>query len=151
MVAHQHKEPEHGVFIPEAETINRSRARVLLADDDEINRQIVMHILTENRGFALTVAVDGREALQACLTSRFDLLIIDYKMPGISGDRLVRFMRSSPNPNLATPVILFSAATRQELGQVAISGNVDAIISKPVNATDFLSSVRELLPVRCVS
>jgi len=144
-------EPDYDVPSQMADTRERPLAMVLVADDDEVNRQIVQHILTESRGYGLTMAEDGRAALKACLTTRFDLLIVDYKMPGISGDRLIRHLRSSANPNSSTPMVLFSAATRQELGTIVTGCRADDVIGKPINTKEFLSSVRKLLAENCVS
>lgn len=119
--------------------------KVLLADDDEINRLIVQSILTEDKGFSVSPVEDGRAALTECLTQAFDILIIDYKMPGISGDRLIRNVRASANPNTNTPVVLFSAATAQELASVIKSSKVDHVVTKPIAAERFLREIESLL------
>ena len=124
---------------------NTALSKVLLADDDEINRLIILRILTEDRGYDVSVAVDGREALMACLTNKFDLLIIDYKMPGIPGDRLIRNLRASQNPNKDTQIILFSAATREELTEVLATCKIDLLVSKPISAAGFLGDIEALL------
>lgn len=124
---------------------NTGTHRVLLADDDEINRLIVQSILTEDKGYKVSTAADGRAALMACLTQVFDILIIDYKMPGISGDRLIKNLRASANPNTNTPVVLFSAATRQELAPVIQSSKIDCLVTKPITAASFLLEIENLL------
>jgi len=130
---------------PADEARKRNAILVLFADDDEINREIVARILTESRNFKLTVAVDGREALKACLKQKFDVLIVDYKMPGITGDRLIRHLRSSLNPNATTPAILFSASTPQELRPVVAKCGASAVLSKPIDAAAFISTVGDLV------
>ena len=64
-----------------------AHARILLAEDDEISQAIVQQILATLDHVYLTIVSDGRQALLACMASKYDLLIIDRKMPLISGDR----------------------------------------------------------------
>lgn len=120
-------------------------ARILLAEDDEISQAIVQHILSKLEYVELTIAADGREALCACMATKFDLLIIDRKMPLISGDTLIRQIRSSHNLNSETPSILFSASTASELKDMGITCPADLLLSKPINAAEFLASVQSLL------
>ena len=66
------------------------------------------------------------------LARRFDLLIVDLKMPGITGDKVIRHLRASRNPNSQTPVILCSAFTESELNRIIGSCPYDNLLSKPV-------------------
>lgn len=120
-------------------------ARILLAEDDEISQAIVQHILATLEHVELIIVPDGREALLACMATKFDLLIIDRKMPLISGDRLIRQLRTSGNLNSETPSILFSASTASELKDMGVSCPADLLLSKPINAAEFLASVQSLL------
>lgn len=120
-------------------------ARILLAEDDEISQAIVQHILATLEHVELIIVPDGREALLACMVTKFDLLIIDRKMPLISGDRLIRQLRTSGNLNSETPSILFSASTASELKDMGLSCLADLLLSKPINAVEFLASVQSLL------
>ncbi len=120
--------------------------RILLADDDEINRAIVGHLLAPLPNTVLTEAGDGRAALELAQTQRFDLMIFDLNMPEINGDRLIRHLRASRSLNAGSPMILFSAATDRN-GR--IEGNraatlADLVLPKPIPADTFLSAVEEL-------
>ncbi len=120
--------------------------RILLADDDEINRAIVGHLLSPLPHAVLTEAADGRAALELAQTQRFDLLIFDLNMPEINGDRLIRHLRASQSLNADSPMILFSAATdrsgRIEGSRAALLA--DLVLPKPIPATDFLSAITRL-------
>ena len=120
-------------------------ARILLAEDDEISQAIVQQVLATLEHVELIIVPDGREALLACMATKFDLLIIDRKMPLISGDRLIRQLRTSSNLNSETPSILFSASTASELKDMGVSCPADLLLSKPINAAEFLASVQSLL------
>ena len=122
-----------------------AHARILLAEDDEISQEIVQQILATLDHVYLTIVSDGRQALLACMASKYDLLIIDRKMPLISGDRLIRQLRTSGNLNSETPIILFSASTASELKELGVFCPADIILSKPVNSREFLHSVKTLI------
>ncbi|MGC9369048.1 MAG: response regulator [Paracoccaceae bacterium] len=122
-----------------------SQKRVLLAEDDEINQEIVRALVADIDGLQLTVAADGREAMEAAMTRKFDLLIVDRKMPFISGDKLIRHLRASSNPNSATYSILFSASTEAELKELIGGSPADAVMGKPIRPKEFLAQVRAAL------
>jgi len=122
-----------------------SRKQVLLAEDDEINQEIVRALVADIDGLELTVAGDGREALEAAMTRRFDLLIVDRKMPFISGDKLIRHLRASSNPNSSTFSILFSASTESELKELIGASPADEVMGKPIRPKEFLARVRAVL------
>jgi len=105
---------------------------VMLADDDDINRDVISKMLQVFKGVEIVAAEDGPTALQFCLDRRFDLLIVDLKMPVITGDKVIRHLRASHNPNTQTPVILCSAFTESELKRVVGSCPYDNLMGKPV-------------------
>ncbi|GGE07980.1 two-component system, chemotaxis family, response regulator CheY [Gemmobacter megaterium] len=120
--------------------------RILVADDDEINRAIVTHIILERSDIQLTLVEDGRRALELAQTQRFDLLIFDLNMPHINGDRLIRHLRASQSLNSTSPMILFTAAVD---ASGILSGNrasalVDIVLPKPIRAASFLDAVGRL-------
>lgn len=121
--------------------------KVLLAEDDEINQEIVREILRDRPEIALTVVADGREAMQLCMTERFDLLIVDRRMPGISGEKLIRHIRASANSNAAVPIILFSATPAADLASLPVVRLVSEVLSKPVSRNEFLEAVARQLPI----
>ncbi|HEX9858126.1 MAG TPA: response regulator [Paracoccaceae bacterium] len=122
-----------------------ARASCLLAEDDEINQAIVEQFIATLGFVDLVIASDGREALSHCMERSFDLLIFDRKMPFLHGDKLIRHLRASNNPNSATPVILFSASSGAELSELGVLCPADLILPKPINKAGFLAAVRGLL------
>jgi len=107
---------------------------------------MIVQSFIQTLGFIdLTIAPDGRNALELCMARKFDLLIVDRKMPHINGDKLIRHLRASRNLNSATPAILFSASTGPELKELGAHTHADMIISKPINSAEFLGAVRTLL------
>lgn len=118
--------------------------RVLLAEDDEVNQQIVMAFLASTDNIQLTVVGDGRSALEAALGTKFDLMLFDHNMPHITGDRVIRYLRSGNSSNATTPVIRFTAdADRVDIKTTG--GLIDAILPKPLKAETFLNTLQTIL------
>ncbi|MBL8911736.1 MAG: response regulator [Archangium sp.] len=86
------------------------KRRYLLVDDNHAFAENVAEILSD-AGAEVTCAADGEGALEAVSKSRFDAMVTDMKMPGVSGSELLRRVRER-DPGL--PVVLVSAYTRNE-------------------------------------
>lgn len=84
--------------------------RYLLVDDNEAFAENVAEILSD-AGAEVICAYDGERALDAVTRTRFDAMVTDMKMPGVSGSELLRRVRQR-DPGL--PVVLVSAYTRNE-------------------------------------
>ncbi|WGV15147.1 response regulator [Fuscovulum ytuae] len=122
----------------------QQKYRVLLAEDDEVNQQIVMAFLSAAPHIELTIVGDGRSALEAALGTKYDLMLFDHNMPHITGDRVIRYLRSGNSSNAATPVIRFTAdADRVDIRTQ--DGLIDAILPKPLKAETFLSTIESIL------
>ena len=121
--------------------------RLLVADDDEINRAIIAEMVKAEGGYHLALAEHGRQALEQASAARFDVLIFDLHMPYINGDRLIRHLRASQSINATSALFLFTAAADSR-SQVPGSYSwklADAILSKPIRAKDFFAAIREKL------
>lgn len=117
---------------------------VLLAEDDEVNQQIVMAFLASTSNIRLTIVGDGRSALEAAMGTKFDLLLFDHNMPHITGDRVIRYLRSGNSSNATTPVIRFTAdADHADIKTTG--GLIDAILPKPLKAETFLNTLQTIL------
>lgn len=122
----------------------QQKYRVLLAEDDEVNQQIVMAFLSAAPNIELTIVGDGRSALEAALGTKYDLMLFDHNMPHITGDRVIRYLRSGNSSNAATPVIRFTAdADRVDIRTQ--DGLIDATLPKPLKAETFLSTIESIL------
>src|SRR5690606_20886429 len=111
--------------------------RVLVVDDSATIRRVVGRTLTQ-AGYQVTLAADGREALEKAQAEVPDLVLVDFVMPQMNGLRFVQAMRQIAN--LAeVPVVLMSAkADRIGDGFVAQTGALDAI-TKPFSPEPLLA------------
>lgn len=125
--------------------VDTSPAVVLLAEDDEINQQVVRHLLADFPFIDLVVASDGKMALEAAISRPFDLMIFDRQMPLITGDRVIRHLKAARTPNTQTPIIQFTAEVTHATFDPGQNDHADAVIPKPIPADVFRSTVLRLL------
>ncbi|MES2968301.1 MAG: response regulator [Pseudomonadota bacterium] len=118
--------------------------RILLAEDDEVNQEVIKAFLANQSHIELTVVGDGRSALETALGSRFDLMLFDHNMPHITGDRVIRYLRSGNSNNSRTPVVRFTAEA--DHAQIRTTdGLVEAVLPKPLRAEVFLNTINAIL------
>jgi two-component system cell cycle response regulator DivK len=118
--------------------------RVLLVEDNEVNRYLAQFLL-ERAGFVVDTAADGQQALERARAQRPDLVLMDMRMPVMDGLEATRRLKA--DPALCTiPVVALSAhAMSQEKAQALAAGCVSHI-EKPIDAAVFVDQVRALLP-----
>jgi DNA-binding response OmpR family regulator len=107
---------------------------VLVIDDDDSLRDTIA-VMLEKEGFTTAHAADGRAGLERALTFKPDLVLVDLRLPGLSGLEVCKQLRAS---NFKTPIIVLSA----------IGDEVDKVLLLEIGADDYLVKpfgVRELL------
>jgi adenylate cyclase len=116
-------------------------ALVLIVDDDEVTRDGASECLSDS-GYRVRVASNGFEALDALATIRPDLIIIDWRMPVMSGEELLASLQA--DASLATiPVIVMTASHARD-----IAAGHATILHKPVRMKALLDAVRSRLAPR---
>jgi CheY-like chemotaxis protein len=104
--------------------------RVLIAEDNPVNALLVQALL-KREGCTVELAGTGEEALQALARSRYDLVLMDMRMPGMDGLAATRKMRASGDE---TPVIALTANAFEEDRKHCLEAGMNAFLSKPVDA-----------------
>ncbi|MCH5185939.1 MAG: response regulator [Oscillospiraceae bacterium] len=122
---------------PKAETIEDLKGtRLLLVEDNELNREIAEELLTE-RGFVVDKAVDGEEAVEKVKhadVGQYELIIMDIQMPKMNGYEATREIRKISNPKLANiPIIAMTANAFDEDQKQALESGMNAHVSKPID------------------
>jgi Response regulator containing a CheY-like receiver domain and a GGDEF domain len=92
--------------------VNAEDGRVLVVDDDPVNRAILVGSL-EAQGYGAGMAADGREALRMLRTGGFDVVLLDLVMPVMDGFEVLRTMKSDERLR-SIPVIVVSALEEME-------------------------------------
>lgn len=114
---------------------NSVQRRAIIADDDEGNRALFT-ILLEQEGWEVNEAIDGKEALEKVLQWQPDLLILDYKMPRLTGAEVYQRLQLH---GIELTVILISSYL--ELENLASNLGIAYYLHKPFELTDFLKTI----------
>jgi adenylate cyclase len=112
--------------------VTDGEARILVADDDEVNRYALTHRLRREGWTNIAIANDGREALELLLAEPFDLVLLDLMMPEMSGDEVLARLQADPERR-DIPIVMISAST--ELDSVVRCIKLGAVdyLPKPFN------------------
>ncbi len=115
---------------PRNNSVQTPTYKVLVADSQPVNRDVVRQIL-EPMGASVTETADGREALDATATVAFDLILLDMKMPGMDGATVVSRIRASDSPNCRSPILVFLAG-QQTYAERLLTYEFDGTLTKPL-------------------
>lgn len=102
---------------------------ILVIEDDKVALKTLQSVL-ENLGHTAVVAESGEAAIKLTESAKFDLILSDVMMPGISGLSLVNVLRSVSL--LKVPIIMMSVLSNQPLLDAAFSAGANDFIEKPV-------------------
>ena len=118
------------------------KAEILLAEDDPDQSDMLRETL-EDEGYSVDTAFSGDVALKKLLSGGYDLAILDVRMPGMTGDLVLRHFKQM-NPAPKTKVVVLTAfATDEQMARYRADG-ADATCSKPYDITEFLHIVQYL-------
>jgi signal transduction histidine kinase/ActR/RegA family two-component response regulator len=121
----------------EAVALSIEGVRVLVADDNFANRELVRAML-ERLGAEVTDAADGLEAVEAAKLMPYDVILMDLRMPRLGGVEALARLRREEGPNQAVPVIAFSAEVDPALEPAA---SFDGFVAKPIDAQQLIHVV----------
>jgi len=119
------------------------KIRVLVADDNRTNREVLSKIL-DRGGHSVKLVEDGEQVLDAAEHERFDVVILDRNMPGLSGIEALQALRVMERGAERTPVIMLSADATAEAKKEAYDAGVDSFLSKPIEALRLLEEVQTI-------
>jgi len=125
-------------------------ARILVAEDNHINQKVI-HALLSRAGMAVEMAANGREAVDAWLARRHDLVLMDWQMPeldGLEATRLIRQHEAAEGDRHRTPVIGLTANSMQGDREACLAAGMDDHLPKPVTRAALEAMLERRLPPR---
>jgi len=123
----------------------RNRSRILLAEDNAVNQTLAVRLL-EKRGYIVTVAGNGLEALAALDKEGIDLVLMDVQMPEMDGlQATVAIREREQSTGRHTPIVAMTAHALKSDEERCLSAGMDAFISKPIRTNELFLTIERLL------
>lgn len=144
MMPSEAEEPE--AALPDAAASIAGR-RLLVAEDNELNREIAVYLLQE-AGAMVDQAADGKEAVEmfaASAPGTYDAVLMDVMMPELDGHAAARAIRGMDRPDAQLPIIAMTANLFDEDVEACLAAGMDAHIPKPLEAGQMIRTIAEWL------
>jgi len=117
-----------------------SSARILVVDDEPQIRRVMRATLV-SRGYVVSDARSGEEALDKLREEKFDLVLLDMNMPGMGGLEACRIIRDGSD----TPIIILSIRNAEKDKVEALDAGADDYVTKPFSTPELLARIRAAL------
>ncbi|HYM00460.1 MAG TPA: response regulator, partial [Blastocatellia bacterium] len=122
------------------------RLRVLLADDNDVNRRLGLKML-EGRVRDVSLACNGRQAVELFQQGTFDLVLMDVQMPEINGLEAASMIRRIEQPSGGhVPIIAMTARAMKGDREECLAAGMDGYVSKPVRFEELLQEIQAIVP-----
>ncbi|HMV05803.1 MAG TPA: ATP-binding protein [Accumulibacter sp.] len=130
---------------PSDETGERRRqaSRILVVDDERANREVIAAMLT-TVGLAMDCAVNGKEAVELALTTRYGLILMDLHLPQVDGLTAARLIRRK-SANRHTPILALTGNVVSGVQEACLSAGMNGFIGKPFAMDVLLEEVTRWL------
>jgi two-component system, cell cycle response regulator DivK len=117
--------------------------RILIVEDNKIDMRLLKDIL-ESRGYETFQAEDGLEAIDLAFADLPNLILMDIKLPEISGLEVTRRLKGDDRSR-HIPIVAVTARAMRWHEYEALDSGCDAYLSKPISVLEFLNTVKSLL------
>ncbi len=126
-------------------TIPTRPLRVLVAEDHELNQQVVQHLLARH-GHTVEIAPDGRAALAALEQGEFDALLLDVHMPELDGFQVIKALRQrEQGTGRHLPVVGLTARTMKGDRERCLEAGMDDFLGKPIRRVELFAALERVL------
>jgi CheY-like chemotaxis protein len=117
----------------------RRPLRILLAEDNPVNRKLALRLL-ERMGYAADVAANGIEAVEGADTGRYDLVLMDVQMPEMDGLEATRRIRAA-HPDGRPRIVAMTANALSEDRDACLAAGMDDYLSKPIRVEELAAAL----------
>jgi signal transduction histidine kinase/ligand-binding sensor domain-containing protein/ActR/RegA family two-component response regulator len=139
---------------PSAVREPRARLRILLAEDNRVNQVLATRLL-ERWGHDVVLAENGREAVAAHASQKFDVILMDVQMPEMNGFEATAAIRAAEGTSIAgTPIVAMTANAMKGDRERCLAAGMDDYVSKPIDRALLFDVIEGVLtsrmpPARC--
>ncbi len=117
--------------------------RILIGEDDLITQRVLNEFMTK-WGYSVDIVDDGKAVINSLTLGKYDLLILDNRLPKLTGYEVIECIRhdfSETTNN--TPIIILTGDTSDEITKQFIEAGVSKVLTKPVDASTLLASIND--------
>jgi signal transduction histidine kinase/CheY-like chemotaxis protein/sensor domain CHASE-containing protein len=138
-----------GIAPPQKAHIHRAvrPLHILVAEDNDINRRIIGAVI-ESFGHTYEMVTNGVEAVAAVAERRFDLVLMDVRMPELSGPEATRQIRNTAGAWAHVPVIALTADAMEEHRAGYFAAGMDGVATKPIDRAQLAELINDVLGER---
>jgi two-component system sensor histidine kinase TorS len=133
-------QPAAGVTAQRPITVAGPALKVLVVEDVALNREVVQGLLQRD-GHQVWLGEEAEQALAQCAALRFDLILLDVHLPGMTGVELCKRIRSDDGPNRTSRIFALTASVQPALVRGYLDAGMDGVLAKPLN----LDSLRKAM------
>ena len=119
--------------------------RVLLVDDNAINREVLKALL-EPMELTIDEAANGQQAIARASARLYDLIFMDSHMPVMSGEEAARAIRGTDGPNQSTPILAVTADAIAGVREQLLASGMNDVVTKPIDLSALCAAMRRCLP-----
>ena len=123
----------------------RFRGRVLVAEDHPVNQKVLSYQLT-SLGLSPTIVSNGHEALERAREQEWDLILMDWQMPGMDGFAATRAIRALPDTHARVPIVALSAQAGEDFREQCLQAGMNDYLTKPYEEAALISVLSRWLP-----
>ncbi|MFK8331704.1 ATP-binding protein [Pseudomonas sp. BJa5] len=135
---------DSAVSLPRANPV--AALDILVVEDVELNREVVRGLLRRD-GHRVWLAEEAEQGRVLCSQRRFDLILLDVHLPGISGVELCRQIRASPGPNRDSRILALTASVQPALVRSYLDAGMQGILAKPLKLESLRQALAQEMPV----
>lgn len=129
------------------EVLPQLAGRVLVVEDNVVNQKVAGKLL-ESLGLDAVVVDNGQAAIEAHAREQVDLILMDLRMPGLSGLETTRMIRANEAAGARTPIVALTANAMREDIEACLDAGMDDFLAKPVQRKTLRATLIRWLPVR---
>lgn len=107
-------------------------ALILLVDDEPINLDIISSYVRHS-GRECVTAASGAEAVKLAAARKFAMILMDIRMPGMTGFEATRILRATPGPSQHALMLAFTANASPEKHEACLAAGLDGVVVKPLS------------------
>lgn len=129
---------------PGAHFVVHRELKILAAEDNRFNQRIIMAMMVAH-GHSVDIAEDGAKAVEAHRAGEYDLILMDIRMPELSGTEATRRIRGMSGDKAHIPIIALTADAMTENRKEYLEAGMNEVVTKPFHRRDVLKAINKVM------